>query len=319
MKILITGGLGYIGSHIAYKLGNKSIIIDDGSNNNLNFKKKLPYALVYKKKINYKNLSIIFNEHKIKYVMHLAGFKSVNESVNNPIKYYKNNIGTTIDVLNAMEKNKVENLLFSSSATVYDRGAISPLKENTKLDTNNPYGLTKLINEKIITEYSNTQRNFKSICLRYFNPIGKNPKINLSDQPKGEPQNLMPLLIKSILNKKTFTIFGDDYETHDGTCIRDYIHVEDLANSHIESLRLFKNIKKNIAINIGTGIGTSVLDLIRTFEKVNNIKIDYKIGKKRKGDVAICYADIKLSQKILKWKPKYNLEKMCEHAWAPYK
>ena len=233
MKILITGGLGYIGSHIAYLLGKNAIVIDNKVNSSLNFKKKLPNTLVYKLDLNSRSLNKIFLKHNISGVIHLAGLKSVNESISNSLKYYKNNLASSMDLLESMDKHNINKLIFSSSATVYGDQNKNPLNENMKLKAVNPYGNTKILIEKLIEDYSKNNLKFKSISLRYFNPIGADLKARLKDQPIGKPQNLMPLLINSIKNKKNFKVYGGNYPTIDGTCIRDYIHVKDLASAHI--------------------------------------------------------------------------------------
>jgi len=315
MYTLITGGLGYIGSHIAAALKNKAIILDNRINSKLDFRKNLPHCKVHIGNINQKNLDKIFLNHKINKVIHMAGLKSVNESMSNPLKYYENNIYSTIELLKSMNKFNINKLVFSSSATVYGNNHISPLKENMDLSSTNPYGSTKIILEKLIDDFSMSKRNFKAISLRYFNPIGSNTIYNLPEQPLGKPQNIMPVLINSIRNKKIFQIFGNDYNTKDGTCIRDYIHVQDLANAHIKSLKSFHKITGHEKFNIGSGRGYSVLELIKTFEKINRIQVNYVFSKKRSGDAAISYSNINKAKKILNWSPELSLKKMCQDSW----
>ena len=317
MKTLITGGLGYIGSHIAYKLGPKSVIIDDMSNSNLNFKKLLPKSIVYKKKINKSSLDKIFNENKIDSVIHLAGFKAVNESINFPLKYYENNLVNTIDLISSMEKYKINKLIFSSSATVYGLDNINkcPLKETFKSNAINPYGNTKIIIEDILDDYCKANKNFKAISLRYFNPIGANLKSGLCEKPIGKTQNLMPNIIKCLKERKPLKIYGNNYNTPDGTCVRDYIHVDDLAEAHIKSIKMISKIGKHEKINIGLGRGISVMEIIKIFEKVNKLKINFTIKKPRIGDSAISYADNKKAIKLLKWKSKKNYKDMCKDSW----
>lgn len=319
MKILITGGLGYIGSHIAYKLKSKAIIIDNCINSNLDFKKKLPLATVYKKRISKTSLNYIFQKHNdIKAVIHLAGLKSVNESINNPLKYYDYNFNSSLILLEALEKYRIKNLIFSSSATVYGNTNKNPKKETDQLISTNPYGSSKIMIEKLIDEYAYSSNNFSCISLRYFNPIGANLVAGLSDKPMGKPLNLMPILIESIINKKKLTVHGHNYNTKDGTCIRDYIHVDDLADVHILSLHKLKKFKGHKKINIGLGKGISVLDLIKVFEDANNLKVDFKFGKRRYGDAAVSYADNRNAIKFLKWKPKKNYTQMCYDSWMSY-
>lgn len=319
MAILITGGLGYIGSNISKILKDEAIIIDNQSNSKLDFKKYLPHAKVYLGDICKKTLDPIFKSNNIESVIHLAGYKSVNESVINPIKYYKNNIQSSIDLIDLMIKYNVNKLVFSSSATVYDKNEKSPLNENSNTDPENPYGQTKLIIEKLILDCCNSYNNFSSIILRYFNPIGADEYGHFGDHPKLTPQNIMPLLNDSIKNNYKFKIFGNNYDTRDGTCLRDYIHVIDLAQSHISSIELFKkNINFEI-INIGLGKGISVFELIKCFENINNLKINLEIFERRKGDIPICYADNTKALKILNWTPKYTYEDMCKHAYLSLK
>lgn len=315
MQTLITGGLGYIGSHIAAKISKNAVIIDNSINSKLNFKKILPECIVYNKTINEKNLDKIFKKHKINQVIHLASLKAVADSVVNPLKYYENNIMSSISLLKSMKKNNVNKLVFSSSATVYGNENKSPLKESMNLNAVNPYGSTKIIIEKLIDEYSNTNKKFKAISLRYFNPLGSSRIYNLPEQPIGKPQNIMPILLDSIKKKKIFKIFGDDYLTKDGTCIRDYIHVEDLAEAHLLSLRKINLITGHEKFNVGTGKGYSVLDLIKTFEKANHVKINYIFHKRRPGDADISYANINKIKKIIGWRPNFNLLDMCKDSF----
>lgn len=315
MKILLTGGLGYIGSHIANIIGKNAIIIDNRINSSLNYKKFLPKAIVYKKDINFNSLSKIFNENSIKGVIHLAGLKAVNESINHPLKYYKSNIGITIDLLKAMEKYNVQNLIFSSSATVYGNKNKSPLKEEMAVNAINPYGQTKIIIENMISDFASSNKNFHAISLRYFNPIGADIKAGLNDNPLEQSQNIMPILTKSIKEKKIFRIFGGDYQTKDGTCVRDYIHIKDLAKAHVLAFRKLKEVNGHKVINLGLGKGASVLEILKLFEKVNKVVVNYKFVKRRKGDVGISYADNKKAITFLKWKPKYDYIDMLRDVW----
>lgn len=315
MLTLITGGLGYIGSHIANLLSKDCIVIDNQSNSKLNFKKFLPGVKVYIADVNYQNLCKIFNKHKIKCVIHMAGLKSVNDSVKLPLSYYENNVISTINLLKAMDKFNIHKLIFSSSATVYGDIHKSPISEDKSLKSLSPYGRTKIINENLISDYSLSQKKFKCISLRYFNPIGAKLNSGLSERPLGVPLNLMPVLINSVNNNKKISIFGDDYPTKDGTCIRDYIHVEDLADAHIRSLKSLHKIRGCMPINIGLGRGISVKELIETFQKVNKIKVDFKISKRRLGDAAIIFADNSRAKSILNWKPKKSYEDMCYDSW----
>ena len=315
MTILLTGGLGYIGSHIAKKLGNKAIILDNQSNSQLSFKKYLPQAKVYCSNIHPKILNLIFKKYKIKGVVHLAALKAVNESTKYPLRYYQNNIISTINLLESMHKHNIQKLIFSSSATVYGNQHPSPLKEQFSLNSANPYGSTKIFIEQLISDYCLSNKKFKAISLRYFNPLGADFKSGLADQPLGQPQNIMPILIQSIMQKKIFQVFGNDYPTPDGTCIRDYIHVGDLADAHIQALKYLPKIKGHQTFNIGLGKGISVLELINIFEKTNKIKVNYRIAARRKGDAAISFADNSKSKKILQWRPQLNYTNMMRDAW----
>ena len=315
MKILLTGGLGYIGSHIANILGRRAIIIDNQSNSNLNYKKYLPQAVVYKNDLNKTSLNKIFLKHRINGVIHLAGLKAVRDSIQKPLKYYRNNIISSMDLIESMEKHNVNNLIFSSSASVYGNEHKSPLKEDMSLKSVSPYASTKIIIENLINDYSESNPKFHAISLRYFNPIGADSQSGLYDKPLGEPQNLMPLIIRSIKEKKVFKVFGNDYPTKDGTCIRDYIHVKDLASAHLEAFQKLSKIKGHISINLGLGKGASVFEIISLFEKVNKTKLKYVITKRRKGDSAVSYANNQKAKSILKWKPKYSYIDMVRDAW----
>lgn len=314
-KVLITGGLGYIGSHISYLLKNRAIIIDNKINSNLNHKRLLPKAKVYKSSINTRILKKIFTQHDIKAVIHLASLKSVNDSLKYPLQYYENNFLSTLHLLNSMREFKIKKLIFSSSATVYGYKNKLPFSENGILEATNPYGSTKIMIENLINDYSKSNKSFKSISLRYFNPIGVNLKAKLIDQPIGNPLNLMPLIIKAAQEKKYLNIFGDKYDTQDGTCIRDYIHVSDLAEAHIFALNNLKNVNGHLPLNIGLGKGISVLELIKIFEKVNKVKVPYRIAKPRLGDVPISFSSNKNAIKFLNWIPKKSYEQMCFDAW----
>lgn len=318
MAILLTGGLGYIGSHIAKLLKKKVVIIDNQSNSQLDFKKYLPEATVYLSNLNKTILEKVFKKHDIKGVIHLAGYKAVNESVSYPLTYYENNINSSITLLEAMDNFKIRKLIFSSSATVYGDKNISPLRENMILQSVNPYGSTKIIIEQLISDYAKSNPQFCALSLRYFNPLGADVKAGLADQPLGEPQNLFPILVRSVYKNKIFKIFGNNYPTPDGTCIRDYIHVKDLSAAHVLALKRLYQFKGHRAINLGLGKGASVLEIIKLFEKVNGIKVRYQIVSRRKGDAAISYASNQLAKKLLGWKPQYNYQDMVKDSWDAY-
>lgn len=318
MAILLTGGLGYIGSHIAAQLKEKAIIIDNCSNSHLNYKKKLPLATVYCHDLNYKNLNKIFFKHNIQGVIHLASLKAVGESTELPLTYYRNNVYSSLELLECMNKYKIQKLIFSSSATVYGDQHQSPLKESFNLNSTNPYASNKIVIEQMIKDYANSNPKFKAICLRYFNPLGANIKKSLAEQPLGKPQNIMPILVRAVKNNKKFKIFGNDYHTPDGTCIRDYIHVDDLAEAHILALKKIHKIKSFDVINLGLGKGISVLNFIKIFEKTNKKSINYEFSQRRKGDVAINFADNEKAKKFLQWKPKKKYSEMMSDSWKAY-
>ena len=315
MKILVTGGLGYIGSHISYLLGKKAIIIDNKSNSSLNYKKKLPHARVYISSINSRSLNKIFSENDIAGVIHLASLKAVNESILKPLSYYKQNVCSTVQLLESMNKFKINKMIFSSSATVYGNVNAYPFKEEMTLNSVSPYGSSKIFIEQLINDYSLSESKFSAISLRYFNPLGADKKAGLSEQPKGVPQNFLPVLINSIKKNRVFKIFGDDYKTVDGTCIRDYIHIKDLASAHILAYKKLTKMRGHTPINLGLGKGMSVLQIIKLFEKANNISVKYTISKRREGDIAIAYSNNTKAKKILGWKPKFNYHKMVKDAW----
>ena len=321
-RIIVTGGAGYIGSHTAVKLyqaGFEPIIIDNLSNSskkniegiNKIIGNKLKFYNADCTKIN--EISNILNiEKNIVGIIHFAAFKSVEESVFDPKKYYDNNIGSLEVIIRCMKKNKIPNIIFSSSCTVYGTPDYLPINEKSIFNTpNSPYAETKQICEKIINNNS-----FNSISLRYFNPIGCHESYLIGDCSKDKPTSLVPIINEVAIGKrKEVIIFGNDYETIDGTCVRDYINVNDLADSHVKALNfLIKNQGKH-SFNIGTGKGTSVLELIRCFEEINNIKINITIGPRRKGDIGKIWADCSKSQKKLSWIHTKKIEQSLKSAW----
>jgi len=330
-KILITGGLGYIGSHIAVTLiskGYEVIIVDDLSNAVDNvlesiFKitnKKPKWYLVDVK--DSEKLKEIFTWHDFKAVIHLAAFKSVKESVEFPLKYYKNNIVGLLNILEVMETFKVKNFIFSSSCTVYGQADQMPINEQTPLKTPlSPYGKTKQMGEMIIEDWIKAT-GFKAIILRYFNPIGAHPSLHLGEWIEGEPDNLLPYIIKTALKHYDYIkVYGNDYPTKDGTAIRDYIDVNDLAEAHLLALDRLLNhtIHQQECFNIGSGYGYSVLEIINSFEKINNVKVPYKFFPKRVGDIAKAYAVFNKAHKVLKWEPKITIEESLRSAWDFHK
>ena len=330
-KILVTGGLGYIGSHTVVELHNQGfevIIVDDLSNTSLDVLKRI--NKITNSSINYVNLDLknieatkifISENNDIDGVIHFAASKAVGESVENPLKYYTNNLFSLTNLLNELKDlNKEINFIFSSSATVYGNPEIVPITESEPIKkAESPYGNTKQIGEEIIKDLVYSNSNFKAISLRYFNPIGAHSSAMIGELPIGVPQNLVPFITQTAIGlRKELTVFGNDYPTSDGSCLRDYIHVMDLAKAHIKSLyKLINNEDKSYydTFNIGTGKGTSVLELIKCFENVTENKLNFKIGDRREGDVAECFADVSKANKILNWKSELSIKDSLLSSW----
>lgn len=323
--ILITGGTGYIGSHTAVKLleQNKDIIILD---NLYNSKKEVIDSIeqIANKKLKFyqtdlldiDGLEKIFSENKIDCVIHFAGYKAVGESVAKPLMYFNNNITGTINLLMTMQKYNCKKIIFSSSATVYGTAETMPLNENSPLGVTNPYGRTKLVIEEMLNDLYNSDNEFGIVLLRYFNPIGANKSGLIGENPNGIPNNLMPFICKVADGTlPCLNVFGNDYDTVDGTGVRDYIHVEDLAEGHVKSYEKIKDTNGLYVYNLGTGNGYSVLQVINAFEKSNNIKINYNIVPRRAGDVATVYADTKKAKEELGFEAHYGIEDMCRDSW----
>lgn len=325
MKILVTGGAGFIGSHTVVELLDKKyevIIVDDLSNSSEktieNIKK------ITNKNFQFYNLNIldekkfekVFLENKIDVVIHFAAFKAVGESVEKPIEYYENNLTGLLVLTKLMKKFKVKKIVFSSSATVYGMENVSPLTEVMPTSATNPYGYTKVMGEQILRDIINGESDWKIALLRYFNPIGAHSSGLIGERPNGIPNNLMPYItqVASGLRDKLY-VFGDDYDTPDGTGVRDYIHVVDLAKGHIKALENLKNIKGLETYNLGTGSGHSVLELVKVFEVVNNIKIPYEIVGRRAGDIGVCFADSTKANNELNWKAEKKIEDMVSDSW----
>ena len=329
MKILVTGGLGYIGSHVtSLLLEQKMDVICIDNLDNSKFEVLDGINKITSKSPLFKNLDIkdkakvecLFKEHDdIQAIIHFAAHKSVTESLEKPLSYYNNNIIGLLNILNfSVEKNIP--FIYSSSCTVYGDGEISPINEEASTnDPKSPYGNTKLIGEQILNDCFNASSKFKSIILRYFNPIGAHPSGNIGEYPLGTPQNLIPYLTQTVIGKHPFLrVFGSDYNTKDGTCIRDYIHVMDLAKAHIESINYlmsFNNKKMYEIFNVGTGKGYSVLEVIKIFEKVTGEKVPFKFVGPREGDVPIAFADVKKIYTKMGWKAKFTLEDGLKSAW----
>ena len=329
MKVLVTGGLGYIGSHTAVELSKKfkTIIVDNLINSNIsviNGINKISKSKVEFEKIDLtisKDVKNLFDKYPdIGGIIHFAALKSVGESVDDPVSYYHNNIVSLLNILKEIKVRKMSiNFIFSSSCTVYGQSDNLPIIENEEIKTAlSPYGNTKQICEEILSDYSKIASNFNVTSLRYFNPIGAHESAEIGELPLETPQNLIPFITQSVAGVRgELTVFGDDYDTHDGTCIRDYIHVVDLAEAHICALNyLIKNKDiDNEVFNIGTGKGNSVLEVIKEFENVTGLKIKYKIGKRRKGDITSAYANNRKAVDKLLWKPNYSLADALLSAW----
>ena len=327
MSILVTGGTGYIGSHTCVELinaGHDVIVLDNFCNSNVcvadKIKKITNKAIkIYPGDIrDFKLLEKIFSENQIECVIHFAGLKSVSESCEKPLLYFDNNVNGTINLCNIMQKFAVKNLIFSSSATVYGNSSNAPYKEAMPTgQVCNPYGRTKYFIEEILKDIYASDKSCNITILRYFNPIGAHESALLGENPLGIPNNLMPYIAQVAANKlPLLTVFGDDYNTPDGTCIRDYIHVVDLANGHLKALEKMQSATGRFDIfNLGTGKGYSVLELINTFEKVSGKKVNYKIGPRRTGDLPVVYADTQKAEKELGFKAKFDIEKMCLDSW----
>lgn len=323
MKVLITGGLGYIGSHTTLQLikrGHEVIVVDDLSNTTLEVlknlevlsKMKIPfYAFDIK---DFHNLEAIFKAHTLDAIIHFAGYKAVGESVLKPLMYYKNNILTTLHLAELADKYHLKHIIFSSSATVYGDGTPPFSEDSPLLERTNPYGETKAMSERILLDFANANKNISITLLRYFNPVGAHHSGLLGEKPNGIPNNLMPYItqVAKGLREKLY-IFGNDYDTVDGTGVRDYIHVEDLARGHV--LALEKVINQVNIYNLGSGKGISVLELVETFKRVNQIDIPYEITKRRAGDIASSYANASKAFKALGFKTEKTVEDMVKDSW----
>lgn len=327
MAILVPGGAGYIGSHTVVELLNKGkevVIIDNFSNSKpevLDKIKKITgkdfkfYEMDYKDR---EKLEKVFEENEIEAVMNFAGYKAVGESVQKPIDYYMNNISGCLVVLDVMKKYNVKKFIFSSSATVYGEPERIPLTEDCKTGgTTNPYGTTKLFIEQILKDLYASDNTWDICILRYFNPVGAHESGLIGEEPQGIPNNLMPYIVRVANGTlKELSVFGNDYNTHDGTGVRDYIHVVDLAKGHISALEKLEKEQKGLFIyNLGTGTGYSVLDMVNAFEKSTGKAVPYKIASRRAGDIATCYADPKKAKEELGWSAEKTLDDMCKDSW----
>ena len=325
MAILVTGGTGYIGSHTSIELlksGEEIIIVDNLSNSKIEMCDKIKkisgkdFKFYKVDLLDKENLEKVFQENEITEVIHFAGLKAVGESCAKPIEYYHNNITGTLILVDLMRKYNCKKIVFSSSATVYGDPATVPIKEDFPLSTTNPYGSTKLMIENILTDLYKSDNEWSIILLRYFNPIGAHESGEIGEDPNGIPNNLMPYINYVASNKLDhLNVFGNDYNTPDGTGVRDYIHVVDLALGHLKALQKARKISGIEAYNLGTGKGYSVLEIVKAFEDANGIKINYQITERRPGDIAVCYADPTKAKIELNWEATRDLKQMCEDSW----
>ena len=325
MAILITGGAGYIGSHTCLQVlaaGHDVVVVDNLSNSQAESMRRVEQ--LSDKSIQFYNVDIrdkaellnVFNRHKITAVIHFAGLKAVGESAAKPVLYYDNNVVGTIKLLEVMQEVGVKNLVFSSSATVYGDPASAPIQENFPLSATNPYGRTKLMIEDMLRDIYAADSTWRIALLRYFNPIGAHESGRIGEDPNGIPNNLLPYVAQVAVGRLAkLRVFGDDYATHDGTGVRDYIHVMDLADGHVKALDYLTGHAEMITINLGTGVGYSVLDVVNAFASVSGKPIAYEMAPRRHGDVAINFADASLARKLLGWQATRDLRQMCADTW----
>lgn len=324
--VLVTGGMGFIGSHTVIELINKGyqpIIVDNLVNSKADVLQRIKqitsqdvpfYAIDV---CHFEALENIFTSHSIDAVIHFAALKAVGESVNYPLNYYQNNVNGLLNLLSVMAKYDCKQLVFSSSATVYGNPDQVPIEENAPLFATNPYGQTKIIAEQILRDMFHADSNWRIAILRYFNPAGAHPSGLLGEDPQGVPNNLMPFIAQVAAGKQPcLYIHGNDYPTHDGTGVRDYIHIGDLANGHVAALKQLANNSQLFTVNLGTGIGYSVLQAVHTFEKVSGQKIPYVFKSRRPGDIASCYASATYAKTLLDWHAQLDLETMCKDHWC---
>ena len=325
MNILVTGGTGYIGSHTLIQLleaGYGVVVLDNLSNSKLESLRRMEKLV--SKEIKFYQVDLlahdkveeVFQKEKIDAVIHFAGFKAVGESVEIPLRYYQNNITGTINLCEIMKKHNVNKLVFSSSATVYGDPHKVPITEDFPLRATNPYGRTKLMIEEILRDLHVSDNNWDIAILRYFNPVGSHKSGDIGEDPNGIPNNLMPFIAQVAVGKRNeLTIFGNDYPTIDGTGVRDYIHVIDLASGHLKALEKLTKNPGCVVYNLGTGNGFSVLEMVKAFERVSGKKVQFKIADRRAGDIATCYADPTLAEKELNWRAERGVDEMCEDVW----
>ena len=325
--ILVTGGAGYIGSHttlLLLEVGYEVVVFDNLSNASKESLKRVE-ELTGKKIVfeegdlrDRKRLDEVFDKYEIESVIHFAGLKAVGESVEKPLEYYDNNICGTLRLLEAMQDAGCKKIVFSSSATVYGDPATTPIKEDFPTSATNPYGRTKLFIEEILQDLYVSDHSFQIAILRYFNPVGAHKSGRIGEDPNGIPNNLMPYISQVAVGKREhLNVFGGDYDTKDGTGVRDYIHVMDLSDAHLKALEYLNKHKehKPLVVNVGAGQGYSVLDMVKAFEKASGKKVPYKIVERRPGDIATCYAEPSYAKEVLGWEAKRGIKEMCEDAW----
>lgn len=325
MTILVTGGAGYIGSHATLELLNNGydiVVLDNLSNSHIDSIKRVKelagkeFPFYNFDLLDQDSLESLFNKYEFDAVMHFAGLKAVGESVEIPLKYYHNNITGTINLCEAMTKHNVKKLVFSSSATVYGNPDRVPIDESFPLSATNPYGRTKLMIEEILRDLHISDSSWRIALLRYFNPIGAHESGRIGENPNGIPNNLMPYVTQVAIGKReNLSVFGNDYETKDGTGVRDYIHVLDLVKGHLKALEYLEKHEGIETFNLGTGTGYSVIELVDAFSTVISKKIPYQIVDRRPGDIGVCYANPQKAEKLLGWRAEKNLQDMCEDSW----
>ncbi|NLC33875.1 MAG: UDP-glucose 4-epimerase GalE [Erysipelothrix sp.] len=325
MKILVTGGLGYIGSHTAVQLvnaGHEIVIVDNLSNTSEDVAQKIAdltqVEIVYEilDLLDIAALENVFKTHKFDGVIHFAGLKAVGESVELPLKYYENNVSATVNLMNLMEKYKVNKMIFSSSATVYGDPVTVPIAEDFKTSATNPYGQTKIIVENMMDDYSKAHPEFSGVALRYFNPVGAHESGLIGENPNGIPNNLVPYIAQVATGQRDhLRVWGDDYDTIDGTGVRDYIHVEDLAHGHLKALEYTEKENGMEYVNLGAGKGYSVLEVKAAFEKASGREIPHIVFERRAGDIATSFANPQKALQLFDWQVQYNLDRMCQDSW----
>jgi len=323
--VLVTGGAGYIGSHTCISLieaGYETVVFDNFCNSSRESIQRVEkivgktIPLVEGDIRSSSDLQKVFDMYTIDAVIHFAGLKAVGESVEQPLKYYDNNVNGTVVLCEVMKQNNCKSIVFSSSATVYGDPHTTPIKEDFPLSATNPYGRSKLMVEEILRDLYVSDNHWKIILLRYFNPVGAHNSGTIGEDPNGTPNNLMPFIAQTAVGKRAcLSVFGDDYDTHDGTGVRDYIHVVDLAEGHVKALDKIENFTEVMTINLGTGTGYSVKDMVKAFEKVSGKEVPFCIAPRRAGDIAKCYADPSYAKEVLGWEAKKNIEEMCEDSW----